>query len=42
MRTYETPIGKLPSVTTILRLTEDEKAKDRLRKWQHKQDKILV
>ena len=40
MRTYETPIGKLPSVTTILRLTEDEKAKDRLRKWQQKQDKI--
>jgi hypothetical protein len=40
MRTYETPIGKLPSVTTILRLTEDEKTKDRLRKWQHKQDKI--
>ena len=40
MRTYETPIGKLPSVTTILRATEDEKAKDRLRKWQHKQDKI--
>jgi genome maintenance exonuclease 1 len=40
MRTYETPIGKLASVTTILRATEDEKAKDRLRKWQHGQDKI--
>jgi len=40
MRTYETPIGKLPSVTTILRATEEEKDKDRLRKWQHKQDKI--
>jgi hypothetical protein len=40
MRTYTTPIGKLPSVTTILRLTEDEKAKEKLRKWQHKQDKI--
>ena len=40
MRTYETPIGKLPSVTTILRATEDEKTKDKLRKWQHKQDKI--
>jgi genome maintenance exonuclease 1 len=40
MKTHETPIGKLASVTTILRATEDEKAKDRLRKWQHKQDKI--
>lgn len=40
MRTYETPIGKLPSVTTILQATEDEKTKDKLRKWQHKQDKI--
>ena len=30
MRTYETPIGKLPSVTTILRLTEDVIAKEDL------------
>ncbi len=40
MKTYETPIGRLPSVTTILQLTEDEKAKEKLRKWQHKQDEI--
>ena len=40
MRTYETPIGILPSVTTILTATESKKDQDRLRKWQHKQDKI--
>jgi genome maintenance exonuclease 1 len=41
MKTYETPIGKLPSVTTILEATEDEADKERLRKWQHKQDKLF-
>lgn len=41
MKTYNTPIGLLPSVTTILEATESKKDKDRLRKWQHKQDKIL-
>jgi genome maintenance exonuclease 1 len=41
MRTYKTPIGSLPSVTTILELTEDEADKERLRKWQHKQNKLL-
>lgn len=40
MKTYETPIGKLPSVTTILKATESQEDKERLRKWQHKQDKI--
>ena len=41
MRTYNTPIGELPSVTTILEATEDETNKERLRKWQHKQDQLL-
>jgi hypothetical protein len=41
MRTYTTPIGKLPSVTTILEATENEADKERLRKWQHKQDQLL-
>lgn len=40
MRTYDTPIGILPSVTSILKATENEADKERLRKWQHKQDKI--
>ena len=40
MKTYKTPIGKVASVTTILQTTEDKKAKDKLRKWQHKQNKI--
>lgn len=41
MRTYDTPIGILPSVTTILECTKSEKEEDRLRKWQHKQDQLL-
>lgn len=41
MRTYETPIGKLPSVTTILEATKSKADKERLRKWQHKQDQLL-
>lgn len=41
MKTYDTPIGILPSVTTILEATESKEDKDRLRKWQHKQDKIF-
>lgn len=40
MKTYNTPIGILPSVTTILKATESQEDKDRLRKWQHKQDKL--
>lgn len=40
MRTYKTPIGILPSVTAILAATESKEDQDRLRKWQHKQDKI--
>ncbi len=39
-RFYETPLGHLPSVTTILRATESEESKAKLRKWQHKLDKV--
>lgn len=39
-RLYQFGERILPSVTTILRLTEDEDAKENLRKWQHKMDKI--
>lgn len=31
---------KLPSVSTVLRATESPEDKERLRKWQHKMDKI--
>lgn len=34
------PNPNLPRVTEILRATESEEARDRLRKWQHKMDKI--
>lgn len=40
LRTHETPLGKLPSVTQILSLTKSKKEEQRLRKWQHKFDKI--
>lgn len=40
LRTHETPFGKLPSVTQILSLTRSEKEEQRLRRWQHKFDKI--
>jgi len=40
IRWYETPEGKFPSVTTILRETRKKKDQDRLRKWQHKIDQV--
>lgn len=40
LRYYQTPVGNFPSVTTILRETESEKEKEKLRKWQHKMDKV--
>lgn len=40
MRTHQTPIGQLPSVTTILSATASQESQDRLRKWQQKLDKI--
>lgn len=33
-RWYETPIGPLPSITTVLGHTEPEEKKESLRKWQ--------
>jgi hypothetical protein len=32
--------GRVPSVSEILNLTESKEDKDRLRKWQHKMDKV--
>lgn len=40
MRKHETPLGHLPSVTTILSLTRSKADSEKLRKWQHKFDKI--
>ena len=40
LRGYETPIGVLPSVTSILSLTQSEEKREKLRKWQHKMDKV--
>lgn len=40
MRTHQTPIGQLPSVTQILSATASQEAQDRLRKWQQKMDKV--
>lgn len=40
MKTYQTPFGIVPSVTAILSETTDPEAKEKLRKWQHKQDQI--
>lgn len=40
MRTHDTPLGKFPSVTTILSATRSKADQDKLRKWQHKFDKI--
>ena len=37
----DTPIGCLPSVSTILEATESKESQDRLRKWQHALDKAL-
>lgn len=39
-RHYQTMLGVFPSVTTILKATESDKDSDRLRKWQHKMDRI--
>lgn len=41
MRQYKTPVGVSTSVTTILKLTESEKSKNRLRKWKHKMAKLF-
>ena len=40
LRWYETPAGVLPSVTTILKETASKEERDRIRKWQHKVDKL--
>lgn len=40
MKTYQTPFGAIPSVTAILQETLNPEAKEKLRKWQHKQDQI--
>jgi hypothetical protein len=40
MKTYQTEFGTLPSVTTILAATQPKEMQDKLRKWQHKQDKV--
>lgn len=40
MRLYSIESTLLPSVTTILKETEDEESKEKLRKWQHKMDAI--
>jgi genome maintenance exonuclease 1 len=39
-RIYPTPCGLCHSVTHILNATASEEKKERLRKWQHKMDKI--
>ena len=36
-RVYQTPIGTLPGVNTILDATEPEEDRERLRKWQQRQ-----
>lgn len=40
-RTYEINGKQFPSVTTILSATESNEDKERLRKWQHKIDKVM-
>jgi hypothetical protein len=40
MKTYQTEFGALPSVTAILAATQPKEMQDKLRKWQHKQDKV--
>lgn len=40
MKTYQTVFGELPSVTAILAATQPKEMQERLRKWQHKQDKV--
>lgn len=40
MKTYQTKFGTLPSVTAILAATQPKEMQDKLRKWQHKQDKL--
>lgn len=37
---YQTKLGVFPSVTTILDATKSPEERDRLRKWQHKVDKV--
>lgn len=39
-RFYEVNGDLLPSVTTIIKATRTPKERDRLRKWQHKMDKL--
>ena len=39
-RFYEVKGDLLPSVTTIIKATRTPKERDRLRKWQHKMDKL--
>jgi hypothetical protein len=40
-RIYETPIGNLPGVNTILDATESETDREKLRQWQQRQVKQL-
>ncbi len=37
---YETPLGILPGVTTILRATMNPEKEEHLRKWRHKMDSL--
>lgn len=37
---YETPLGILPGVTTILRATMNPEKEENLRKWRHKMDSL--
>jgi hypothetical protein len=40
MKTHQTPSGNIPRVTFILEATASPEDKKRLRKWQHKMDKV--